>query len=92
MITAKNIFNKYSKSGPVDTTGANSVLFTNKGTATVNINNVFPLAAGESLSLSQVTPEIIDTTNYTVFFETDPEPTAVYSLIVTKTVISKLIC
>lgn len=92
MITAKNIFNKYSKSGPIDTTGANSILFTNKGTGTVIINNIFPLGVGETLGLSQITPEIIDTTNYTVFFETDPEPTAVYSLIVTKTVISKSNC
>jgi len=92
MNKARNIFNRYSKDGPIDTTGANSVHFINKGNVTVTLNDVLELEAGESFGISQVDPETTDVTDYRIFFNPVLPGADIYSLVVIKTIIQKNTC
>lgn len=70
-MNARNVFSSIYKSGPVTTTGANAVMFVNEGTRDFLINGSVTVKPGNGFSISQVSAEVTDVTDYDITFQND---------------------
>jgi hypothetical protein len=81
---AVNDLQTYSKAGNLKTKGCNSILFFNQGDVTILINNVLRIVPGNSFSINQVMPNVLDETAYMVsFLLTDSATTGTNQQLVT---------
>lgn len=72
MKTQYNSYNKfktYLTSGMIESQGCNVIHFENKGNVTARLNGDYLLRPDESLSLNQVSPLVVDRTQYQVQFD-----------------------
>jgi len=89
MIKARNVFTSYNKSGPVETTGANSVMFINQGDGNITLNGTVIIGPDASFSIAQVSSDVVDDTEYTIVFA---EGATINSCIVVKVGVYKTGC
>ena len=68
MKTARNSFAAYNKSGPIDTNKANALIFINEGVVTFLVNNMVSVRPGDFFSISQVSADVEDKTEYNISF------------------------
>lgn len=90
MKKATNTFTKYTRNGHVDTNQANCVMFHNQGNLKVIVNNALLLEPGDSITISQVNTDVIDSTNYSIVFVDDPNVSPLPEIVVIKTVLSNI--
>jgi hypothetical protein len=88
---ARNVFTVITKSGPIDTRGANAIMFINEGNTDFLVNGMVTVKPGSNFSISQVSADVIDETEYSVSFITSG-PAPVYKCVLVRVGVSKSTC